>query len=198
MLDPENLFPHPVDPISEELTSIFDSIGVDIQLRRESESVAAVMPGELVVVLTNHQTSGWLSKHRIRDRIMGAVMNSKGSKHTIFIYIQNIARLLNLKWVHAQTVSSRRIAELGKALARVIGHELIHAVVPEHSHASSGLMQSSLTRDSLVAGDPRLDEGCTTAFLSALADKNRNLNVAEATNTRPRVPPAEGDGESIY
>jgi hypothetical protein len=197
MLDPENLFPYSIVPISKELSSIFDTIGVGIQLRRESESVAAVMPGELVIVLSNHQTSGWLSKHHIRDRILGSVMNSNSPKRTIFIYVQNIARLLNLRWAKMPTISSGKNAELARAIARVIGHELIHAVVPDHSHTSSGLMQSSLTRDDLVAGDLRLDEGCATAFLSELAGKSERMNVAEDENMRPSIPTAAGDSDSI-
>jgi hypothetical protein len=197
LLDPNNLFPYPFDPIFEELTSIFDSIGVDIQSRRVSDSIAVVMPGELLVILTDRKSSGWLSKHRIKERIMGAVMNAEGSKQTIFIYVQNIARLLGSRWVKDQVVSSGKIADLGKALGRVIGHELIHAIAPDHAHTSSGLMQARLTRDNLVAGDLRLDEGSRTVFLSALAEKNENRIVAEVSGMRRRKPAPMEDCESI-
>jgi hypothetical protein len=59
-------------------------------------------------------------------------------------------------------------AELARALARVVAHEVFHVVAPAVPHASSGLMSGRLGRAELLRRESRIDSGSRRALWAAL------------------------------
>jgi hypothetical protein len=55
------------------------------------------------------------------------------------------------------------------AIGHVVTHELVHALAPRHPHATSGLMGSTLNRQSLLAERATLDKGWVRSLHEGLA-----------------------------
>ncbi len=60
-------------------------------------------------------------------------------------------------------------ARLPLAVARVVAHEVFHAVAPEEPHAKDGLMHHELDRAFLLGERPLFDAGGATTFRRGLA-----------------------------
>ena len=60
--------------------------------------------------------------------------------------------------------------------ARVVAHEVIHAIAPDEPHARNGLMRHAMNRTFLLSDKAPLDGRCARAFLAGLAAR------------KPRVP----------
>ena len=58
--------------------------------------------------------------------------------------------------------------KVARAFARVVAHELVHALAPGHSHAARGLMRSALNRKFLLAEELPVDPECRAALASAM------------------------------
>jgi hypothetical protein len=57
---------------------------------------------------------------------------------------------------------------LARAVARVVAHEIVHAVAPEANHTATGLMQPELTRAHLEMKRLRLARETTDALRRGL------------------------------
>ncbi len=55
-----------------------------------------------------------------------------------------------------------------RALARVVVHELGHAIAPEQPHAEEGVMRGTLSRRFLEARELRIDAASRAAIIRAL------------------------------
>jgi hypothetical protein len=85
---------------------------------------------------------------------MAAAHGERGEKYGIFVFYDGVRRTLGH---HDGRSSPRHLAELSRALARVVAHEVIHALAPERGHADAGLMSGRLTREELLADAIDLD-----------------------------------------
>ena len=88
-------------------------------------------------------------------------------------------------------ISPRERDELGLALARVVAHEVVHAIVPDEPHAASGLMHHSMDRRFLLGVRAPIDEGCarglpTDPLRAALS--GRRAAVARTREDRAPAP----------
>jgi hypothetical protein len=63
-----------------------------------------------------------------------------------------------------------RIADLrfAHSLARIIAHEVVHAVAPAHPHAAAGLMHGQQKRAALLNEGMAIDPVCAAAFRAGL------------------------------
>jgi hypothetical protein len=66
-------------------------------------------------------------------------------------------------------VRTAEAASIGRALGRVIAHEVVHALALPHSHAARGLMRARLGRAALLAGDIEWDDASRRALVDGLA-----------------------------
>jgi hypothetical protein len=65
------------------------------------------------------------------------------------VFLAEIRRTLDLDAEKTEFPKARETMILARALARVVAHEIVHAVAPEADHTTAGLMQSELTRANL-------------------------------------------------
>jgi hypothetical protein len=70
---------------------------------------------------------------------------------------------------------------LGRALGRVVAHEVIHAIAPEAPHAGTGLMRHALDRNFLLGTKASVDARCATAFLTRLTAQGRQARASGST-----------------
>ncbi len=75
----------------------------------------------------------------------------------IAIDCARIRSVLAPEWARLDS-SAQREVYLGKAMARVLAHELVHAFTRTRHHADDGLTQRALTPRELVAGNYRLKQ----------------------------------------
>jgi len=79
---------------------------------------------------------------------MAAAFGERGEKYGIFVFLPSVRRTLG----HRESATSpRHLAELSRALARIVAHEVVHVLAPDGGHAESGLMSERLTRGELLA-----------------------------------------------
>jgi hypothetical protein len=158
-LDPERLLPVGFEITKAEVAQLFHSTGIEIIWERDSSPSTKRTPGELTVILRSKEPPEWGTGDPVmRDRIMGAV--EPGSP-VIWVCLSNVTRTLG----RSRTPMNGTIG-LARALGRVVAHELIHTLLPAHSHTSEGLMKARWTRSYLRRPEVRLDEDCVRALQS--------------------------------
>lgn len=75
----------------------------------------------------------------------------------IAIDCSRIRSVLAPEWARLDSNAQREVY-LGKAMARVLAHELVHAFTRTRHHADDGLTQKALTPRELVSGNYRLSQ----------------------------------------
>lgn len=120
-----------------ELDALFAQTPVRTQIVIESQSSRAGTPGDVVYVDVNHacraafvSTEGALALTHSVDGVIQPLIEIDCAKLATFI---------------------RTSADLPRALARVLAHELIHYLLQEPNHAGHGVFQASFTPFELTA-----------------------------------------------
>lgn len=162
--DPEAQFPFSLSELAAEAGALFAPLG--IALEWTSAEVARAAREDVQVILLAEDRS----KGRMGTRAMACVQMGARSGPTAWILVPRVRALLGLP--------PRRLSGegpmLGRALARVMAHELVHLLAPSVPHARRGLMNESLGRDFLVRrATPVIDAGLARAVRTALADDSR-------------------------
>jgi hypothetical protein len=125
---------------------------------------------------------------------MAAATGQRGKKYSIFVSYPGVRRTLG----HRESAGSpRQLVELSRALARVVAHEVVHALAPERGHAEWGLMAATLNREALLADEVALDgmsrdrAGAELVRWAYLSRRGRFPVRAEASRSivPPEVPP---------
>ena len=165
--DPMALFPDGVGRVGDEVTRLFRGLGV--RVRWESGADGAVLgDGEGVeiplILLPSDPMPGRASR-----RVMGLVPKSSPGLRAVWVFLDNVRWTLG-HHPRARTMSAREGEEVGLALARVVAHEVVHAVAPDAPHTEGGLMHHSLDRGFLLGAQAPVDPRCTQAFLRKLAE----------------------------
>ena len=104
----------------------------------------------------------------VKDRAMGVVVPSAPARRTVIVFPTRVLTVLGVERPPGAPGLGIRTTLEARALARVIVHELVHALAPEHPHAEDGLMLGTLNRRLLQRGELRLDRACEEALLSGL------------------------------
>jgi hypothetical protein len=110
---------------------------------------------------------------------------------TIWVYYPNVVRALGFD-LESVSSSIREQRLLGVALARVLTHEIVHAVAPEVPHSSSGLMAIRWSTGKLGFRSMRLEERLAETIRSGvtkwLSDDRRPyaLQAARARSAEHR------------
>ncbi len=113
----------------------------NLRLIPEPRVNAIVVPGES-------------ARFGVPPNTMAAAHGEKGGKYSIFVFYAGVRRTLGHR---DGQPSPRQLAELSRALARIVAHEVVHVLAPERGHAESGLMSGRLTREDLLADGIDLD-----------------------------------------
>ncbi len=151
--------------VRSEVTRLLREMGVGASWRR-AEPHEIARPGELRVIFLNRATE---REHRVP--VLGATPSSFQGERFVWVHVPSVRA--------AAGVSAQRVGpsldvhsarSLGIALARVIAHEVVHAVAPALPHGT-GLMSARLDRRMLTAAriaiDPQVGFAVRTALGSA-------------------------------
>ncbi len=156
--------PFGLDQLAAELAVMARALGADVRLEPAEPDDE---PGELryLVRIMREPKAHW----QLGSDVMAAAPRAEGWEGTIFVFLEQVREVLGHFASRDPSEAPRENAELAKALARIVTHELVHVVAPDHPHATSGLMVANLRRDKLLKRQPRIDHKCARAFHLALS-----------------------------
>jgi hypothetical protein len=163
------------EPMAADVDSLLGKVGVDVAWTRAGPSMSVTADTFRVILLGSEGPRPW-GKHPV----MGSVMPGPSPPPTVWIDLPNVLSALGLQKGASQTFFEKR--DIGRALARVIVHELVHVVLPARPHSRSGLLAAQLGRDVLLWPGTEIEPALAAPFLAGLA----------AWPTRPDVPKAAG------
>jgi hypothetical protein len=145
--DPQGLYTHGWERVGTELHRAFEPLGVAVRFTKDGA-------GAIPVVLVRSEPGEWGFP---RDA-MGAVAGSR-DRPRIYIFFSPVARALGYRpeVLRERWPTTREERDLGRAFARVIAHEAIHAVLPSRPHSEEGITRWKLDRSSLLGSGIELD-----------------------------------------
>lgn len=109
-------------------------------------------PRELPVVLLQRDVSARPG----RARVLGACA-SRSANPRVWVYLANLAWTMGLHEYDEPLPTAQAIL-LGRAIGRIVAHEVIHAVAPAVEHARAGVMSARFDRRDLLSPRLRVDE----------------------------------------
>ncbi len=165
--DPSRTLPAAAtDVLAEEVREIFERLGVDVAFRVASPDATygdGPVPEVPIILLKDDPIVS-----RRSSRVLGLVVRHQEPSRAVWAFLENVRWTLGLDR-NGDLPPGPRDRALGLALARVVAHEVIHAMAPEEPHAKAGLMSHSMNRAFLLGDNAPLDVRCGRAFLSGLA-----------------------------
>jgi len=152
--DSSRLFPSVgLSRLAEEMEELFRENGLLVRFHAaaEGENLQKIPePRVNAIVLPEGDP-----RFGLASTALAAAHGQRGGKYSIFVSYSGVRRALGHR---TSGTSPRQIMEMGRALARVVAHEVVHVLAPEGGHAESGLMSRNLTREALLADAIDLDE----------------------------------------
>lgn len=167
LFDVQRQLPMGFEEMAQEVRAIFAEIGVEIAWRQaEPGDTFGDRPGiELPVILLANDPS----PARRQRPIMGLVVRDQQPVRSIWAFMCQLKRTLGLDPRPGYLYSGNERRMLSRALARVVAHEVVHALAPEHPHDEQGLMRQTLSRKMLVGTRGALGAEGTRSVLAGLA-----------------------------
>ncbi len=163
--DPYDLLPQGFDRVARDIESNLGDIGICVSWDDEHTSKRAGV--RLQVVLRATDPARWeLPKHT-----MGVLIGNKVPRSSVFIFLPNVLRTLGYGPELKRMRPPKEVAFIARGLARVVAHEVIHAVVPEHGHDGGGLLAPKLKRKALTWRHLDLDDATQELLLARLTDR---------------------------
>jgi len=165
--DPSRALPEGLDLVRPEVDGIFHGIGVE--LRWTLGGLGTVygesdVPEVPVILLPDDP-----DRSRRERRVMGLVMRNQEPTRAIWVFTNAVRWTLGHDPRAADTPTEAEREELALAVARVVAHEVVHAIAPDEPHSRKGLMSHRLNRGFLLGRGAPVDTQCAAAFLSRLA-----------------------------
>jgi hypothetical protein len=162
--DPARALPFSSHRVGDEVRAYFGRLGVEIDWRRRR--TPSIDPEARAVILL--ATSPWPEPEN--RKVTGVVKRDAVNPSKLWVVLSTT------KWVLGfppgrGPLSTTQEQRLARALGRIVAHELVHTIVPRHSHTETGLMRSVLNRRELLAPSLELDPASREAFLTALAEQ---------------------------
>jgi hypothetical protein len=156
----------------QEAAAVLDDVGLSPRWR---VGAAQDLLGEhdLPVVLLRSDHSA----RRGSDRVLGACTPRSGSPRA-WVYLENLAWAMGVP-AYDGPMTLQQSMSLGRAIGRIVAHEVIHAVAPALGHARSGIMSPRFNRNDLLSLYLPVD-GVTRQGVRAV------LAAARASSTPPR------------
>jgi hypothetical protein len=163
-----------IDPASEalgteavvrpEVEHLLREMGVSASWRRgEPQEIARV--GELRVIFLNRA-----AQRGAGVPVLGATPASFQGERFVWIHVPSVRAAVGVSQRSGPGLDVHTARRLGIALARVIAHEVVHALAPSLPHGS-GLMSARLDRRTLTAPRVAVDPQVGLALRAALLAK---------------------------
>jgi hypothetical protein len=163
--DPDRLLLAAYESLEREVAATFRDIGVEVAWRQGgpgSSCGGGPLPEIPVILLPTDPRAGHEGEH-----VMGLVMRYQHPTHAVWVFLSS------LRWTLGHPapegpLNARQEREVALALARVVAHEVVHAIAPDEPHSRGGLMNHSLNRAFLLGPRSPLTGPCARAFLDQL------------------------------
>lgn len=101
--------------------------------------------GEIGVILL--RTMGGSGEGR---RVLGATRTRDVGNAAVWVYFDEVAGALGLAGRPKETWTALERMQVGRALGRVVAHEIVHVLLPDRPHDHAGLMAPSFGRRELA------------------------------------------------
>lgn len=172
-IDVEGAPPYVFPFTSQEAAAILGQAGIAVEWTVAAPSTVTVDDELRVLVLG--ETGG-----AIRTRAtMGCTR--RGSR-TAWVYLSNVLWALGLRNGGGRGLLGREQEEVGRALGRVIAHEVVHILAPDLRHSRHGLMAERMNRALLV---------CSRVSLAAREAEAVRAGAATLARLDPSPPAAD-------
>lgn len=143
--------------------------------------------GEIQVILSPSLPEIWGFDETVMGAVLSAGRELPGA--LIVIFPARVAQVVGAQKTLKFPRRARRDPRVARALARVIAHEVIHAVAPDHLHGENGLMRDRQSRASLLEPGSEVDSACLAAFETRLPEYLSRVGLlAAATSSTSEVP----------
>jgi hypothetical protein len=186
-VDPTRMAPGTFGAMKAESAFVLGELGADVTWTQAPDGAVLGPESMAVIAVPTHHSAGNEARH-----VMGATRPDTSLPPAIWVYPDEVAWALGLDVrARASWGSSERMA-FALALARVVSHEVVHALgVP--SHAAHGLMAASLDRRALTTPTIVID----TATLAAVKRTLGGALVAGLPALPRRAAPAADLPEGV-
>ena len=160
----------PLDAVAQELSRILAPTGADINIRVRNESSEVEISGELVVF----KMKGWCTMNALP---IGALSDERGPLAMTYSVDGQMLEFgevncdrvrSSLQRVFGTSYSNIQQQVYGRALARVMAHELYHMFVQSPIHSRRGITKGSLSAWELSSEDLRMSPSALHALSNAL------------------------------
>ncbi len=173
--DSAKALPRGFEVMSREVSAIFARMGVEIVWTRGTTETQ-LQGSELSVTLMPR------APHHVRAGVMGLVNRHQKPPRDAWIFLEAVEHAVRRSSDRFGAEAALQDARLPLAVARVVAHEVFHAVVPEEPHARTGLMCDKIEGSFLLLGRPLFDAHSANAFRRGLAA----LRPAESSTSSGR------------
>ena len=130
---------------TREATAILGDAGVATAWRVATPSTETT-DDELKILVMGDAGDG----PRRSRRVMGCTHRGEHSR-TTWVYLSSVLWALGLQSPAGRGLLAHEQEEVGRALGRVVAHEIVHVVAPDLPHRRDGLMAGRLSRVLLVS-----------------------------------------------
>jgi hypothetical protein len=153
--------------MASEVRDIFEEIGVQVAWRAANpgDTFGEGSLREIAVIGLAEDPS---AARRGRG-ILGLVVRDAQPTRALWTFIGGIKRTLGIDGAAGAPFTAVESALLARAVARVVAHEVVHALAPDHPHADAGLMRHALSRSMLLGPRHPLGAECARSVQGALA-----------------------------
>jgi hypothetical protein len=154
--------------LQKQIEEIFDDVGVGVRwLDQAPENERTSGPLAVRIVLIPLSGEGW----RLPANAMGAVMDKRLLTRTLYVFFPIVLQSLGESAASKSMLRDpRRVRDVSRALARVVTHEVVHAIDPEIPHAhADGIMSAHLTAELLRRDALSFTPETATRLVAAVA-----------------------------
>jgi hypothetical protein len=164
--DSQNLLPWSRKATTEKVKEIFRKVDVKVNwIASGDKAYMRTGAGRLRVILM--PTSA--SQFRLPTHTMGVVFVDEAPRRFVCIFLPNVVRTLGYHLGAKRPRRPRERTFITRALARVISHEIVHAICPSEPHTATGLMSARLTRNLLTQSRLEIAPQITAALHANLS-----------------------------
>ena len=163
LFDRVRLSPTMIGEMTHEVDRIFDARRVEIGWLQSKDNLVIHSPRqEIQVILSSSLPEVW----GFDESVMGAVLSPgrQAPGGVIVVFPARVARVVGARRFKNFTDRVPNDSRLATALGRIIAHEIIHVVAPDHRHGDDGVMRASQSQASLLQLEPEVDTVCSAAF----------------------------------
>lgn len=170
--DNAELDPEVSRAMQEEVERVFADVGIHVEsLGYEDLAAARAVPRTFVlqVMVMARAPSGW----DLPPHALGVYFNGRTyPPQSAYVFEPAIYRELGLD---EEGEGNLRALDVGRAFGRVVAHEVVHALAPDHKHSGWGILGHVQDKRSLVQPELRIHESAGEAVRAGLAEIEEHL-----------------------